>query len=145
MGSTLSWGQGRLTSEQAPSHVYEVIKMGDIGLKDIIGLAMKGYKPADIKELISIAETAQTVNDQGSEGDTGENEDQAQSESSGVSTDGEPEKTPAEDQDTSKLQAEIISLQEKIKTLQAENIKKDIQGEVKTDQEKFEELVKNFY
>lgn len=119
--------------------------MEGIGLKDIIGLAMKGYKPADIKELISIAETSQTVNDQGSEADTGEYEDQAQSESSGVSTDAEAEKTPAEDQETSKLQAEIISLQEKIKTLQAENIKKDIKGEVKSDQEKFEELVKNFY
>lgn len=144
MGSTLSRSQGRLTSEQAPA-IYEVIIMSEIGLKDIIGLAMKGYKPADIKELLSIAETTQTVNDQGSEDNTEGIEDQAQSESSGVSSDVEDEKTPAEDQDTSKLKAEIISLQEKIKTLQSENIKKDIQGEVKTDQEKFEELVKNFY
>ena len=119
--------------------------MSEIGLKDIIGLAMKGYKPADIKELLSIAETAQAVNDQGSEDDNEEIEDQAQSESSEGSSDAESEKTPAEDQDTSKLQAEIISLQEKIKNLQSENTKKDIQGEVKTDQEKFEELVKNFY
>ncbi len=119
--------------------------MEGIGLKDIIGLAMKGYKPADIKELISIAATAQAVNDQGSEEVTEGIEDQAQSETSENSSDAESEKTPAEDQDTSKLQAEIISLQEKIKTLQSENIKKDIQGEVKSDQEKFEELVKNFY
>lgn len=119
--------------------------MEGIGLKDIIGLAMKGYKPADIKELIRIAETAQTVNDQGSEDSTEGNEGQAQSESSDSSSDAEAEKTPADDQDTSKLQAEIISLHEKIKTLQSENIKKDLQGEVKSDQEKFEELVKNFY
>ena len=116
-----------------------------IGLKDIIGLAMKGYKPADIKELISIAATAQAVNDQGSEENTDDNEDQAQSEFSGTSSDEEARTIPDDDQDTSKLQAEIISLQEKIKTLQSENIKKDIQGEVKSDQEKFEELVRNFY
>lgn len=119
--------------------------MAEIGLKDIIGLAMKGYKPSDIKELISIAETAQEVNDQGSEDGTEGNEGQAQSDSSEDSSDDETKETPDKDQDTSKLQADIISLQEKIKTLQAENIKKDIQGEVKTDQEKFEELVKNFY
>lgn len=118
---------------------------GKIGLKDIIGLAMKGYKPADIKELISIAATAQAVEDQGSEAVTEDIEDQAQSESSDTSLDAEAEKIPAEDQNTSRLQAEIISLQEKIKTLQSENTKKDIQGEVKTDQEKFEELIRNFY
>lgn len=119
--------------------------MEGIGLKDIIGLAMKGYKPADIKELLSIAETAQTVNDQGSEENNEGSEGQAQSDSSENPSDDETKTIPAEDQDTSKLQAEIISLQEKIKTLQAENIKKDLQGEVKTDQERFEELVKNFY
>lgn len=119
--------------------------MEGIGLKDIIGLAMKGYKPADIKELISIATSAQAVEDQGSEVVTEGIEEQAQSETSDTSSDAEAEKIPAEDQNTNKLQAEIISLQEKIKTLQAENIKKDLQGEVKTDQERFEELVKNFY
>jgi len=119
--------------------------MENIGLKDIIGLAMKGYKPADIKELISIATTAQAVEDQVSEVVTEEIEDQAQSDSSDTSSDAEIKTIPAEDQNTSNLQAEIISLQEKIKTLQAENTKKDIQGEVKSDQEKFEELVKNFY
>lgn len=116
-----------------------------IGLKDIIGLAMKGYKPADIKEIVSIAASVQEVDDQGSEEVTDDNEGQAKSEPSDTSSDEETNTTPAEDQNTIKLQEEINKLQEKIKTLQAENTKKDIQGEVKSDQEKFEDLVKNFY
>lgn len=32
-----------------------------IGLQDIVQLALKGYKPTDIKELITLAEEAQTV------------------------------------------------------------------------------------
>ncbi len=116
-----------------------------IGLKDIIGLAMKGYKPSDIKELVSIAASVQKVDDQGSEEGTDDNEGQAKSEPSETSSDEETKTTPAEDQNTIKLQDELNKLREKIKTLQAENTKKDLQGEVKSDQEKFEELVKNFY
>ena len=114
-----------------------------IGLKDILSLAMKGYKLQDIKELV---ELANTVNVQGSEPKHIEQQpdpDTMPDKPVDMSDEEKPDKMPTEAE--TELKKEIERLKATIKDLQSDNTKKDIQGEVKTDEEKFEDLVKNFY
>ena len=114
-----------------------------IGLKDILALAMKGYKLQDIKELV---ELANTVNAQGSEPEHIEPQpdpDIAPDKPVDLSDEDKPEKMPTDAE--TELLKEIERLKATIKDLQADNTKKDIQGEVKSDEERFEDLVKNFY
>lgn len=107
-------------------------------LTDIVALAKQGYKPSDIKELLEFGQAAEPKPDETAQATEPEEkaeipEDKAEP----VKEDPEP--------DTEALKAQIIQLNDKIKELQKVNTKQDISGEVKTDQEKFEELVKNFY
>ena len=117
--------------------------MSDIGLKDIIGLAMKGYKPGDIKELIEIAKAASAASEP--EPDTGSAGDEPEPDKpEPKKEDTEPKKD--ELSEAEQLKAEIISLQEKIKEMQSDNINKEVEGKKPlTDEEKFEELVKNYF
>lgn len=68
--------------------------MAKVELKDIIALALKGYKPSDIKELITLAEEAGTVN-------TAEEQPAGNSQSEPA---GEPEEAPetVKEQDAAK-------------------------------------------
>lgn len=117
--------------------------MGDIGLKDIIGLAMKGYKPGDIKELIEIAKDASAASE--SEPKTESAEDNPEPENPEPKKE-DPEPKKDELSEAEQLKAEIISLQEKIKEMQSDNINKEVEGKKPlTDEEKFEELVKNYF
>lgn len=117
--------------------------MSDIGLKDIIGLAMKGYKPGDIKELIEIAKDASAASEP--EPDTGSAEDEPEPENPEPKKEG-PETEKNGLSEAEQLKAEIISLQEKIKAMQSDNINKEVEGKKPlTDEEKFEELVKNYF
>ncbi len=94
--------------------------MAKIDVKDVIALALKGYKPSDIKELITLAEEAGTVTPAEEQPAGAVNETDA----------GEPEETPvpAKEQDPGKA-AETIdykSLYEQaaadLKKAQAANI-----------------------
>lgn len=68
--------------------------MAKIDVKDVIALALKGYKPSDIKELITLAEEAGTVN-------TAEEQPAGNSQSEQA---GEPEEAPdaVKEQDAAK-------------------------------------------
>ncbi len=94
--------------------------MAKIDVKDVIALALKGYKPSDIKELITLAEEAGTVTTTEEQPAGTVNETDA----------GEPEETPVsvKEQETGKA-AETIdykSLYEQaaadLKKAQAANI-----------------------
>lgn len=113
-----------------------------VGIKDIIALALKGYKPGEIKELIDLAKAANS--ESGSEQENTHPEDHPE-QPDGSETEDDEKENPPESSDSEQLKAEIISLKEKIKELQGDNINKEVNGsENKTDEEKFEELVKNF-
>lgn len=109
-----------------------------LNITDIIALAKQGYKPSDIKELLELGQAAEPIPDETAKGETPDEEEEIPEDKP------EPVKEDPE-KDAEALRAEIISLNDKIKELQKQTARQDISGEVKTDQEKFEELVKNFY
>lgn len=106
-------------------------------LTDIITLASKGYKPSDIKELLELGNALEDKPEEPAEDKEPEAREEKLEDPKPENENPDPEKE--------KLQAEIISLQEKIKELQRDNTTREISGEVKTDEEKFEELVKDFF
>lgn len=109
-----------------------------LNITDIIALAKQGYKPSDIKELLELGQATEPIPDESAQGETPDEKETIPEDKP------EPEKEDPE-KDAEALRAEIISLNDKIKELQKQNTKQDISGEVKSDMEKFEELVKNFY
>ena len=115
-----------------------------IGLKDIIGLAIKGYKPGDIKEILELAERAQQIEEQE---ETTELVDQTVDDTpeQDQETDNDDKMDPDSLETESELKKEIEALNAKIKKLQEENTQKDLENEPITDQQKFEELVKDFF
>lgn len=114
--------------------------MDNIGLKDIINLAIKGYKVSDIKELISIAKELPTGGEaQASTIEISDPEEKPETEN--TQEDAEAEE-PASDSEA--LQKKIEALEAKIKELQADNINKDIAGKQKTGEEQFSDFVKSF-
>ena len=114
-----------------------------IGLKDIIGLAMKGYKPGDIKELLELAESANQKEDLDKA--TTPDDQAGKDEPEGGQENGVDEKKSEPSETEKELRKQIDELNSKIKTLQDENTKKEVDGKVKTDEEKFVELVKDFF
>ena len=108
------------------------------GLTDIVALAKQGYKPSDIKELLELAQAAEPKPDETTQAETPDEKETIPEDKA------EPVKEDPE-KDAEALRAEIISLNDKIKELQKQTVRQDISGEVLTDEQKFEELVKNFY
>lgn len=108
-------------------------------LEDIIALAKQGYKPSDIKELISLAaenpdESKGT--DSSDEPEQGEPEDEKPEGTAG--TDADPD-----DIDYKKLYEDS---QNRIKELQAKNANKDLSGAAseKSEQEILNDIVRDF-
>lgn len=121
-------------------------------LTDIIALAKAGYSPADVKDLIALQ--------------SDENKDLSPSSAPLLTPDAEPEpelspapegapETPADDKETKiydmeahakikELEAQNKALSEQISKLQHEETRKDISGGVKSDQDKFNELMASF-
>jgi len=109
-----------------------------LNITDIIALAKQGYKPSDIKELLELGQAAEPGPDDSAQGTEPDDEEPIPDDKP------EPDKEDPE-KDAEALRAEIISLNDKIKELQKESTRKDISGDILTDEQKFEELVKNFY
>ena len=109
-----------------------------LNITDIIALAKQGYKPSDIKELLELGQAAEPRPDETTQAEPPEEKEPIPEDKA------EPVKEDPE-KDAEALRAEIISLIDKIKELQKESTRKDISGDVLTDEQKFEELVKNFY
>lgn len=109
-----------------------------LNITDIIALAKQGYKPSDIKELLELGQTAEPIPDESAKATEPDDKEIIPDEKA------EPDKEDPE-KDAEALRAEIISLNDKIKELQKQTVRQDISGDVMTDEQKFEELVKNFY
>ena len=97
--------------------------MGKISFNDIVALAKAGYKPADVKELISLSETAEQSKQEEPQGAA-----PAIDEPKSVSPepDRAPENTePAKPEETVDYKKLYEQSQEDLKKAQAANIKKD--------------------
>lgn len=108
-------------------------------LNDLVALALQGYKIADIRELVSLADNEQSETGQEKK-DTGKGQGE-------VDVPENPE-TPSEPEgdkeaiDYKALYEEQKALLEKV---QAENIRKDNSGEKEEDfNSAFEEIVRNY-
>lgn len=109
-----------------------------LNITDIIALAKQGYKPSDIKELLELGQATEPVPDESAQPTDPDDKETIPDDK------GEPDKEDPE-KDAEALRAEIISLNDKIKGLQKQAVRQDISGDVLTDEQKFEEIVKNFY
>ena len=114
--------------------------MDNIGLKDILALAMKGYKLDEIKELVSLGNTvSETANHPDTTPDKKDPEPETPEQAE------KPEKDKEEKaEDSEQLKAQIEELKEQIRTLQEEKTKQPVAGENKSDQEILDELVKTY-
>lgn len=119
-------------------------------LTDIIALAKAGYSPADIKDLIAL------------QGDDKNDSGISPSSAPLLTPDADPEpesspapETPAEDKESkiydmeahakiNELEAQNKALSEQISKLQHDETHKDISGGMKSDQDKFNELMASF-
>lgn len=127
-----------------------------LSLSDIVTLASQGYKPSDVKELISLSKEAdsQTPPDQGqnigaqgaaepesnpsNDGKAGENPSQSNpAEQSGA---GHENTTQVED-----LQRQLAEANAKLAEAQKQNINKDMSGnKTQTDEQLVSDWIKSF-
>ena len=118
-------------------------------LGDIIALAKLGYKKEDIKELISLADTAEGPDSTGTENGpeelpAGEPEERSQE------PDKEPEKSADDhktEQDLIALQNQITDLKKQLENAQKQNINKnnsDHDFNRPSDQDVLNEVIRNF-
>lgn len=114
--------------------------MEGIGLKDILALAMKGYKLDEIKELVSLGQTV-TETEKKQEETPAADPDTAQPEQA---EEQQEEKPDTMSEDSEQLKAKIIQLEDKIKAMQEENTRKEVLGKIETDEEKLQKIVQDF-
>ena len=120
-------------------------------LTDIIALAKQGYKPSDIRDLIELAESADTEPEKSSDTDHekgGDTDDQENEKTDDLSESGSGTKEDNKSEDGSKeiddLKKEIKKLKDDLKKAQKFNQSKDNSDEqVKSDEEVFRDAFKN--
>ena len=123
-----------------------------LNLKDIVELAKAGYKVSEVKELIALSSSEETGSaDEGNEkgkDEKGKDEKKEEQEAGKEQPEEAPKKStskPEEDSSILSYKQKIEELEEKIKTLQSDNVHKD-QSEVKTksDEEIANELAASY-
>ena len=100
-------------------------------ITDIIALAKQGYKPADIKELLTLAEPEKDPEPK-KEKDPEPEKDQEKEKDPEPEKDPEKEKDP-EPEEVKKLKGEITDLTARLEKLQEANTKKDTGGNSQED------------
>ena len=109
-------------------------------LNDIITLAKQGYKPADIKELIQMAE-GQDDAPQVEQVAISTQSEEPESEETPIVEDAAQAPEVEQSVDYKKLYEEE---KKKVETIQQSNVKKNIQGNETSDIDVFNELAKSF-
>ena len=112
--------------------------------KDIVEFAKAGWKPGDVKEIIEAASKLE-VKEEEPAATTPKEEVQPEQENSQKETSEQPkEEDKASDDKVAELQKQIDDLNNKLKSAQEQNTKKNLQGTVQTDQEKLEDIARSF-
>lgn len=115
-----------------------------LSIKDIVGLALKGWSKDDIKELFELAKTKEAPGEEGE-----------QKTAEPIQTKAEPEPEPEPKQEEAKkeevpdidsLKNEIESLKSQLKEAQKENNSSDLSGKTdnKTDEEIINDMARSF-
>lgn len=92
-----------------------------MNLTDVIALAKAGYKPADIKELVSLAEPEQ-------KDDSKDDSKDEPKEDSKEDPKEDSKDEPKDNKEIEDLKKEISDLKQALKTAQEANVKKDASG-----------------
>ena len=119
-----------------------------LSIKDIVELAKAGYKVSEVKELLSMASSEET-DPAKEDGEQKEKDEKAQEQEAGKE---QPEEavqkstsTPQEDSSILSYKKKIEELEEKIKTLQSDNVHKDQSDkQTKSDEELLNELTASY-
>lgn len=111
--------------------------------KDILEFAKAGWKPGDVKDIIETAGKLEVKTEEPAEIPEKDQEQPApEKEQKGTSE--QPKEDVSKDELIKQLQGQIEELNEKIKTVQEANTKKDLQGTVQTDSDRLEEIARSF-
>ena len=118
-----------------------------LNLKDIVELAKAGYKVSEVKELIALSSSEGT--DPAPEGDEkGKGEETEQHEAGKEQPEEaqkKPTSTPEDESSILSYKKKIEELEEKIKTLQSDNVHKDQSDkQTKSDEELLNELTASY-
>lgn len=116
-----------------------------MNIADIIALAKMGYKKQDIKELIEMADAkeATTTQPEVPEPITPEVTPEGEAPEQTVSTVKEPEIAPKESAQHDSND-EVKQLKEQIKQLQEANTRKDVSGNVESDADVIDDIVRSY-
>ena len=118
-----------------------------LNLKDIVELAKAGYKVSEVKELIALSSSEET--DPAPKGDEKGKDEKTKEQEAGKEQPEEASKKstskPEEDSSILSYKQKIEELEEKIKTLQSDNIHKDQSDkQTKSDEELLNELTASY-
>ena len=121
--------------------------MALISIKDIVELAKAGYKPSEVKELITLANQSEVpAENKGEQKGQGEKTEEPEAgEEQPEEAQKKPTVTPKEDSSILSYKEKIAELEEKLQKLQSENVHKD-QSDVQTksDEELLNELTASY-
>lgn len=118
-------------------------------IKDIVGLALKGWSKDDIKELFELAKSKEVPTEDGEQKTTVEDQPKAEPEEGNEPVKGNEasgDSAGEESVDIKSLQAELKAVKEQLKAAQTANNNADLSGNTdnKTDDEILNDLARSF-
>ena len=118
-------------------------------IKDIVGLALKGWSKDDIKELFELAKSKEVPTEDGEQKTTVEDQPKAEPEEGNEPVkvnEASGDSAGEESVDIKSLQAELKAVKEQLKAAQTANNNADLSGNTdnKTDDEILNDLARSF-
>lgn len=109
-------------------------------LTDIISLAKQGYKPADIKELISMADDTTEKEEPETEPEKEEPEKEEPKTEPEKEPETEPDKSPTLDE----LKKEIEKLKSELKVAQQKNVRTEVDGKPQNVDDAIDDMFREY-
>ena len=118
-------------------------------IKDIVELAKAGYKPSEVKELLSLANQSEEKPEEKEEGEQKGKPEKTEQHEAGKEQPDEAQKNgtsaPEEDSSILSYKKQIEELEEQVKKLQSDNVHKDQSDKnEKSDEERLNEITASF-
>ena len=146
------WDSGGcgLTNHSAPFNPSypkgeKIMDENKLTIKDIVGLALKGWSKEDIKELFSMAQTQEQARSEEAEQKAPASEP-ANAEAELKAPEEKPEEKPDNIEDIDAMKKQISDLKALLKESQQDNNQADVSGKVdtQTDQDILNDLARSF-
>lgn len=115
-----------------------------LSIQDIVDLAKAGYKPADVKELITLSQTTQEPVTIAPEQGQSEGVNSAEAEQPAETKEQKPVIQPVEPQETIDYKKLYEDSQNRLANIQMQNTRQNIQSEQVNDLQLVEDIVQGF-